>query len=361
MELPAPDWHQMSEHWRVMVFTLRAVRQKIMVRYQPNQEGKHTEFGGDGMQILAETQELLDMAAAQEGPKLHEMDPVAAREVMAPMVQQLDLPPIDIALVKELEIPGPGGTISARLYTPAAAAGDGAVLLYFHGGGWVLGSVEQSDSFCRHMAETLGLRVVSVEYRMAPEHVFPAAYDDCLATTNWVTQSPAELGTKVTHVLVSGDSAGGNLAAAVSGSGEAKPAAQLLFYPVTDISSQTASYADFAEGYFLEKVGMEWFRDHYLTDPEMARDIRVSPLLAEDLSMVPPTTIVTCGLDVLRDEGRAYAAKLAQQGVRVSYSEAPGLIHGIVNFRKVLPTGANEVDRVLQDFACLLKELAVTT
>jgi acetyl esterase len=310
--------------------------------------------------MLPETKALLDMAAEQEGPKLHEMDPVTAREVMAPMVEQLDLPGIEIAKVADLSIPGPGGTIPARLYAPAAAQGAGPVLVYFHGGGWVLGSLDQADSLCRHMAQTLGLRVVSVDYRMAPEHVFPAAYDDCLAATKWVAASPADMGAPVSAVIVSGDSAGGNLAAAVSASGDAKPAAQLLFYPVTDISSQAPSYSEFAEGYFLEKAGMEWFRDLYLPDAATAGDVRVSPLLADDLTMVPPTVIVTCELDVLRDEGRAYAAKLAQQGVRVSFSEAPGLIHGIVNFRKVLPTGAREVDRVLRDLACMLGEIGVT-
>lgn len=312
------------------------------------------------MGILPETKALLDMAASQDGPKLHEMDPVTAREVMAPMVELLDLPGIEIAQVADMSITGPGGEIPARLYVPAAAQGPGPVLVYFHGGGWVLGSIAQADSLCRHMAETLGMRVVSVDYRMAPEHVFPAAYDDCLAATKWVAGSPEALGASVSAVIVSGDSAGGNLAAAVSASGDAKPAAQLLFYPVTDISAQAPSYAEFAEGYFLERAGMEWFRDLYLPDPAMAKDVRVSPLLADDLSKIPPTVIVTCELDVLRDEGRAYAAKLAQQGVRVSYSEARGLIHGIVNFRKVLPTGAREVDRVLNDLAHLLKELGVT-
>lgn len=301
------------------------------------------------------------MAAQQEGPPLHEMDPITAREVMGPMVEQLDLPPIDVDTITDLAIPGKGVTIPARLYTPASAAGTpGPVLMFFHGGGWVLGSVEWSDSLCRHIADRLGLRVVSVEYRMAPEHAFPAAYDDCLAATNWVHGSPAELGEAVTDVLVSGDSAGGNLAAAVSGVGEAKPAAQLLFYPVTDVAERAASYTEFAEGYFLEKAGMEWFMDLYLGgEGAHAHDPRVSPLRTADLSHVPPTVLITCELDVLRDEGRAYAARLVQQGIRVSFLEAKGLIHGIVNFRKVLPTGAREVDRALDDFSALLREIGV--
>jgi acetyl esterase len=309
------------------------------------------------MGILTETKALLDMAAAQGGPKLHEMEPATARELMAPMVAMLDLPPINIKEVRDLSIPSPAGNIPARLFVPTSGQGDGPVLVHFHGGGWVLGSVDGSDSVCRYIAERLRFRVVSVGYRMAPEHVFPAAFDDCLAATNWVASSPSTIGAKVTHVIVSGDSAGGNLAAAVSGSGKAKPAAQLLFYPVTDISRQTGSYAEFAEGYFLERAGMEWFRDLYLPDASTHKDIRVSPLLADDLSTVPPTVIITCGLDVLRDEGRAYAAKLCQHGVRVSFSEAAGLIHGIVSMRKVLPTGASEVDRALDNLTHVLREI----
>lgn len=315
------------------------------------------------MSILPETKALLTMAAEQAGPALHELEPSVAREIMAPMIAQLDLPPIDIHSTTELAIPGTNAaadiTIAARLYTPASVSGASPVLLYFHGGGWVLGSVEQYDSFCRHMAERLKMRVVSVEYRMAPEHAFPAAYDDCLAATNWVHDSPAELGAQVSHVIVSGDSAGGNLAAAVSGSGAAHPAAQLLLYPVTDVSRQTGSYDEFAEGYFLEKATMEWFRDLYLAKSELTTDIRVSPLLAKDLSSVPPTVIMTCEADVLRDEGRAYAARLAEQGIRISFREAKGLIHGLVNFRKVLPTGAAEVDRALDDLIHLLQAIEV--
>jgi alpha/beta hydrolase fold len=143
------------------------------------------------MGILTETKALLDMAAAQGGPKLHEMEPATARELMAPMVAMLDLPPINIKEVRDLSIPSPAGNIPARLFVPTSGQGDGPVLVHFHGGGWVLGSVDGSDSACRYIAERLRFRVVSVDYRMAPEHVFPAAFDDCLAATNWVASSPS--------------------------------------------------------------------------------------------------------------------------------------------------------------------------
>jgi acetyl esterase len=311
------------------------------------------------MGILPEAKAFLEMIAQQGGPALHELEPAVAREATAPMFAALDLPPIDLHKIEDLEIPGPDGTIPARLYTPEAASGPGPVLAYFHGGGWALGGVEVSDSFCRHMAQKLGIRVVSVEYRKPPEHVFPAAYDDCLNATNWITSAPEELGANVTAVVISGDSAGGNVAAAISGSGKAQPAAQLLLYPILDVSKHSGSYDEFAEGYFLEKATMNWFRDLYLGGKTMANDPRVSPLLATDLSMVPPTVITTCEADVLRDEGRAYAAKLVQQGGRVTYREAKGLIHGIASFRQILPTGAIEVDVALDCLADLLKEIGV--
>jgi acetyl esterase len=322
---------------------------------------KETIRGGDVVEVLPETKALLYMVAAQEGPQLHKMHPASARAAMARMADMFDLPSIDVKEVRNLLIPAPAGDIPARLHVPISGQEDGPVLVYFHGGGWVLGGADGCDSACRHMAERLGFRVLSIGYRMAPEHVFPAAFDDRLAATNWAAGSPSALGANVTHVIVSGDSAGGNLAAAVSGSGRAKLAAQLLFYPVTDISQQSGSYAEFAEGYLLQRVGMEWFRDHYLPEVSMRKDIRVSPLPADDLSMVPPTVIVACGLDVPRDEGRAYAyaAKVCLQGIRVRFSEAAGQIHGIVNLRKALPTGGAVVDRMLDDLADMPREIGV--
>ncbi len=308
------------------------------------------------MNILPETKALLDMAAQQEGPALHEMDPVTAREVMGPTTALLDAPGVEIHEVREITIPGPAGDIPARFYVPTSGELSGPVLVYYHGGGWVLGSVDGCDSLNRHMAKRLGLRVISVDYRMAPEDVFPAAVDDCIAAAKWAEGSPAELGGKVDGVIVSGDSAGGNLAAVVSASGQAKPIAQLLFYPVTDISTQHASYDEFASGYFLERAGMEWFRDHYLPEKDMWKDLRVSPLLADDFSMLPPTVVMTAELDVLRDEGRAYVGKLADAGVRVLFSEAKGLIHGIVNMRGALPGGNAPIDRAIDDLQTLLNE-----
>ena len=310
------------------------------------------------MNILAETKALLDAAAEAEGPKLHEMDPVTAREVMGPLVLQLDLPLEPLKEVREITIPGPVHPIPARLFVPEAGKTDGPVMVYYHGGGWVLGSIDGCAGLCSQIANRLGIRVVSVDYRMAPEDVFPAAVDDCVAAAVWVAGSPAELGGKVEGIVTSGDSAGGNLATVVSASGKVKVRAQLLFYPVTDISKKHASYHEFASGYFLEEAGMDWFRDLYLPNAKDWTDPRVSPLLAESVADLPPTVIMTAELDVLRDEGRAFAARLAAAGVRTLFSEAGGLIHGIVNMRAALPSGMAPITRAIDDLGTLIRETA---
>lgn len=309
------------------------------------------------MTILAETKALLDAAAQAGGPKLHEMDPVEARALMGPAVLQLDLPVEDLAEMRDIVIPGPAQPIPARLFVPKGAA-HGPVMVYYHGGGWVLGSVEGCAGLCSQIANRLGIRVVSIDYRMAPEAVFPAAVDDCLAAAQWVAGSPAELGGKVEGVLTCGDSAGGNLATVVSASGKVAVRAQLLFYPVTDISKKTGSYQQYSTGYFLEEAGMDWFRDHYLPNKTDWTDPRVSPLLVESVAELPPTVVMTAELDVLRDEGRAFAARLAEAGVRVLFSEAAGLIHGIVNMRGALPSGMHPINKAIDDLGRLIEETA---
>lgn len=310
------------------------------------------------MNILAETKALLDAAAQAPGPKLHEMDPVTAREVMGPMVLQLDLPLEALKEVRDISIPGPARPIPARLFVPATGDANGPVMVYYHGGGWVLGSIDGCAGLCSQIANRLGIRVVSVDYRMAPEDVFPAAVDDCVAAAVWVAGSPAELGGKVGGVLTCGDSAGGNLATVVSASDKVKVRAQLLFYPVTDISKKHPSYATFSAGYFLEEAWMDWFRDLYLPKASDWKDPRVSPLLAESVAGLPPTVIMTAGLDVLRDEGRAFAARLTHAGVRTLFSEADGLIHGIVNMRAALPGSMGPITRAIDDLGVLIRETA---
>nr|WP_246584993.1 alpha/beta hydrolase [[Mycobacterium] fortunisiensis] len=245
-------------------------------------------------------------------------------------------PRID-ADVSSISIPGPAGPIPARRYVPdgSGSAPTPALLLYFHGGGFVLGDLDTHDSLCRLICRDGGIQVVSVDYRLAPEHKAPAAVDDAYAAYQWALDHAAGLG--ATRVLVGGDSAGGNLAAVVTQQARDSelplPALQLLLYPVTDWSSDTRSKTLFADGYFLTKRDMDWFAGHYLDGAEVvAADPLVSPLLSEDLSGLPPALVVTAGFDPLRDEGNRYARALRDAGVVVDLREERSLIHAFANF-----------------------------
>ena len=243
--------------------------------------------------------------------------------------------PIPVGTVRDMTIPGPAGPIPARLYRPSGVEEPSALLVYYHGGGWVLGDVEVSDSACRVLALNAGLSVLSVDYRLAPENPFPAAVEDAVAAFRYAVDNAASLGVDPAAVGVGGESAGGNLAAVVSQITTAEPgpapAFQLLFFPVTDLSSKHPSYRLFPDGFFLTEAQMDWYRDHYLSDPSHAFDPRVSPLLAEDLTGLPPAYVAVAGFDPLRDEGEAYARRLKQASVPVTLRRHSGLVHGIIN------------------------------
>jgi acetyl esterase len=205
--------------------------------------------------------------------------------------------------------------------------------VYFHGGGWVVCDLDTHDNGCRFLARESGAAVLSVDYRLAPEHPFPAAVEDAFAAFRWAVENAADFGVDPAVIAVGGDSAGGNLAAVVSqlardDEGPA-PAFQLLIYPVTDLSTKRLSYELFREGFFLTEPHMDWYRDHYLPDLESARDPRASPLLADDLSNLAPAYIATAGFDVLRDEGEEYARRLREAGVPVALRRHRNLIHGM--------------------------------
>jgi len=242
---------------------------------------------------------------------------------------------IPVATVRDMTIPGPAGPIPARLYRPGDIEEPTALLVYFHGGGWVLGDLEVSDSACRFLAVNGGLAVLSVDYRLAPEHPFPAAVEDAVAAFRYAVDNAASLGVDPAAIGVGGESAGGNLTAVVAQITTAEPgpapAFQLMFFPVTDLSTKHPSYRLFPTGFFLTEAQMDWYRDHYLTDPAHAFDPRVSPLLAEDISGLPPAYLAVAGFDPLRDEGEAYARRLKQAGVPVTLRRHSGLIHGIIN------------------------------
>jgi acetyl esterase len=241
--------------------------------------------------------------------------------------------------VSEFSIPGPTGPLVARRYAPVEhGLGGGAVsalLLYFHGGGFVIGDLDTHDALCRLICRDGGVQVVSVDYRLAPEHKAPAAAEDAYAAYQWALEHATGLG--AARIVVGGDSAGGNLAAVVSQWARDDelplPALQLLLYPITDQVSDTRSRTLFADGYFLSKRDMFWFGAHYLDGADVTPDDpAVSPLLAEDLSGLPPALVVTAGFDPLRDEGNRYAAALREAGVLVDLREERSLIHAFANF-----------------------------
>jgi acetyl esterase len=241
--------------------------------------------------------------------------------------------------------------ILARVYRPRGEWGPLPIVVYFHGGGWVVGSARSHDTSSRRLADEARCIVVSLDYRLAPEHRFPAALDDAAAAFRRIVADAPVLGGDPERVAVAGDSAGGNLAAAVAqltlSSGGPRPAFQLLIYPVLDVSTDSVSYAKFATGFYLTREQMHWYRDQYLATEGERSDPRVSPLLAPDLRGLAPAHIVTAGFDVLHDEGAAYADRLRAAGVETTHADYAGLIHGFFNMTGVVP-GA---DRAFSEIA----------
>jgi len=272
---------------------------------------------------------VLDQLAATPGPQLHELPVAEARAFFEQM--QLPRPEVKIAEVEDRKIPGPSGALSVRIYRPQAQKPLPA-LVYFHGGGWVIGSLETHDGSCRDLANRIGCVVVSVDYRLAPEARYPAAAEDCYAATQWVAENAKTLGVDAARIGIGGDSAGGNLTAAVAlmARDRGGPALrhQLLIYPVTDADFGRASYRENAEGYLLTTKAMEWFWGHYVPDPVQRQEAYAAPLRAKDLAGLPPAFVLTAVYDPLRDEGEAYAKRLQQAGVPTRLQRYDGAIHG---------------------------------
>ena len=241
--------------------------------------------------------------------------------------------------VEDRTIPGPAGEIPVRVYRPSAATGL-PVLVYLHGGGWVICDLETHDPTCRAISNGADCVVVSVDYRLAPEHKFPAAADDAYAATAWVAQHAQELGADASRVAIGGDSAGGNLTAAVAlmARERAGPplAFQVLIYPVLDLASESASRKENGEGYFLTTAGMTWYEEQYLRDDADRKNVLASPLLAGDLAGLPPALVVTAEYDPLRDEGEAYGRRLTEAGVPATVSRYEGMFHGFLAFAGAL-------------------------
>ncbi len=285
---------------------------------------------------------FLDQMAAQPAPKLYELDPPLAREALAGLMQLVGPQNVPIGKVVNTTCPGPGGDIPLRIYTPVAAGGEPhPALVYFHGGGYVTGNLDTHDGLCRMLAAESGLCVISVDYRLAPEHKFPAAVDDAFAALSWIEANAAKLGVDATRLAVGGDSAGGGLTAVVAQMAKEKGgpalAFQMLLFPVTQIGSETKSLRDCAEGYFLERATLEWFYAHYLDAGADKSDPRVSPLAAKDVSGLPPAYVMVAEFDPLHDEGAQYAAKMKAAGVSVTVADYPGLVHDFIYLQAVLP------------------------
>ena len=305
---------------------------------------------------------MLAMLAAAPGPKMEEGSPEAARMMMHAMKSLTERPRGDLAHVRDLTIPAPQGhAIPARLYSDAAAAGPGPVIAFFHGGGWVIGDVDTHDSLCAEIARVSGITVVSVDYRLAPEHRFPAAAEDALTAMRWLAETPNAVGHAITGLIPAGDSAGGNLAAVAAQQLHGKLAvpivAQWLIYPGVDMTATGGSMADFAEGHLLTEAGMRWFTEHYMGPDLDLTHALASPILA-DLAGQPPAMVFTCGLDPLRDQGRAYAAKLIAAGVDVSFIEAAGQIHGSFTLRAAIPSTQGDLHACLAALRGLVGDIA---
>jgi acetyl esterase len=281
------------------------------------------------------------------GPPLNEMTPAEARVALAATVEETAGDPEPVGSITNRTIPGPLGDIPIRVYAPEGA-GLFPALVYFHGGGWVAGDLEMVDPLCTKLTRRAGAVVVSVDYRLAPEHKFPAPLTDCYSATQWVSDNAAELNVDPRRIAVGGDSSGGNLAAAVSvvarNSGTPDLAFQLLFYPVTNLDYETNSYRANGTGYFLTTDMMRWFWDHYLESEDIGRDMRASPLLVEDASGLPPTFVVTAEFDPLRDEGEAYAELLREAGNDVTVKRYDGQIHGFVTRSGIMDKGKQAIE-----------------
>ncbi len=292
------------------------------------------------------------------GPRVHQMDPPAARAVMRAMSGVADVETGPLAIRRDVTMPGPdGGGIALRVYDSREERGPGPVMVFFHGGGWVVGDLDSYDPSCAEIARVLDLPVVSVDYRLAPEAPWPAAPEDCEAAARWVAEAPQALGLRPTGMMLAGDSAGGNLAIVTAILLRDRPAAvpviaQWTLYPAADLVNHYPSFHEFGRDYLLTEDAMRWFDGLYRPD---VTDWRGSPMAAP-LAGLPPALVVTAGLDPLRDQGRAYAAALAQAGVPVSYREAHGNIHGFLNLRRAIPSSKSDVASSLIALKALLME-----
>lgn len=307
-------------------------------------------------QIDEDAQKVLEVMRALNRPPMESLTPEQGRVAFRAMREAAKQAVPEMAEVRNIEAPGPGGAIPLRLYrSHAAGSGPCPAMVFYHGGGWVVGDLETHDIQCRHFANAGECSVIAVDYRLAPEHKFPSAAYDCIAATHWIAGNAAVLGIDAGKLAVGGDSAGGNLAAVVALDAAAKGApairGQVLIYPTVDLRMDYDSYARVGEGYTLTAGSMAWFRDHYLTNPEQISDWRASPLLASNLADAPPALVLTAGLDPLCDEGEAYAQALKAAGVEVEFECYSGQMHGFAGASGII----RQTDRAIAQIGAFLK------
>jgi acetyl esterase len=305
------------------------------------------------MTLQPEIEAQLARMAAAGSPPLQEQSVAEARRLHAAGAAVLGGAPVAVAAAADRTIPGPAGDLRVRVYTPHGEP-PFPIVVWFHGGGWVVGTLDTYDTVCRALAAAVPAVVVAVDYRLAPEHRFPAAVEDAYAATLWASRNAAGLGGSQQRLAVAGDSAGGNLAAVVALGARDRggPAIgfQLLVYPITDAAMDTASYHDKADGYHLTAAGMRWYWRHYLGGADGAAP-DASPLRAAFFGDLPPALVITVEHDPLRDEGEAYAARLRAAGVPAAVSRYPGMVHGFFRWRAVTPAA----DAAIQEAAAALR------
>jgi len=308
------------------------------------------------MPLDAQSRAVLD--ELNKLPGLHTLAPAEGRRLFDQLFQTKGEPE-PVGNVENRSIPGPAANIPVRIYTPKGA-GPFPMLVYFHGGGWVLGSLESWDAPCRMLTNMVGCVMVSVDYRLAPEHKFPKPLEDCYAATQWVADNAASINGDPARIAIGGDSAGGNLAAAAAlmarDHGKPRIAYQLLVYPVTDAAMNTGSIDSCADGYLLTREMMAWFWKQYVRDSADRAHPYASPLLAQNLRGLPPALVITAEFDPLRDEGEAYAARMREAGVPVTCTRYDGTIHGFFLMSSVLDQGKKAVAEAVSELKAAFKK-----
>ena len=310
--------------------------------------GRRTQL--DGNTLDAKVQLICSIVERVRTVPVEELTPEMSRQQLAMFSKLLGGGPTVVGEERDMVVPGPDGDLPARLYRPAnASEGPLPILVFYHGGGWIQGDIETHDEPCRRIANASGGLVLSIDYRLAPEHKFPAGVDDCIAAFRWVRDHGAEIGADTSRIAVGGDSAGGNLSVVVCQEmarlGETGPGFQLLIYPATDSRLSSKSFKLFEDGFFLTRERIDWYLELYLDDFDKQKtDTRFSPFFTEDLSGQPPALIMTAGFDPLRDEGKAYHEALQAAGVASEYVQYDGMIHAFINMAGVLPEGATSME-----------------